>query len=67
MVRMGDEKNRPEEGCETGGVRNVGVVVGGMNMGEYVSTGMLHCLQELKNLKKKVNGLMEWDRCEEGS
>lgn len=36
-VSMRDRKNQPEVSCETGGVRNVGVVVRRMKMGEWVS------------------------------
>ena len=52
-VRIGDEENYPEVGCETGEVRNVGVGVWAKKNGEGVSAAMLNCLRELKNPKGK--------------
>lgn len=39
-VKMGTGENWPEVGCEIGWVRNIGIVVRGMKMGEWVSGGM---------------------------
>ena len=58
-MRMRDGEYGPEVGYEIGVVRNIRVLVIRLRMGEWVSGGMYNCLQELRNLKKKKNGLLE--------
>ena len=56
---MRDGEYRPEVCYEIGGITNIRVLAIRLRMGEWKTGGMYNCLQELRNLKKKENSLLE--------